>query len=128
MRIFFFPLLKYLVQRVLKLSGFNPSILSLFHVALKNTKDPSSHDLFKKIFFTNSVITKPFHLYLFFQEGDGIGGKKKIPFAICPVVLKIKLTSTDLLEISHPQNQAPFYHRAWVSALSPSALPALHLG
>lgn len=49
---------------------------------------------------------------------------KKIPFAIYPVVLKIKLTSTDLLERSHPQNQALFCHGAQVSALSPSALPA----
>lgn len=38
--------------------------------------------------------------------------KKSPSFAISPVVLKIKLTSTNLLERSHPQNQAPYYHGA----------------
>lgn len=65
---FSFPLLKYLMQQALKLNSFDPSIPSLFHVALKGTKYSSSSDIFwKYFFFTSSVIRQPSDLYLFFQ-------------------------------------------------------------
>lgn len=53
-------------------NSFDARIPSLFCLALKNTKDPADQDLFLKVssssfFLTNSAITKPIDLYLFFQ-------------------------------------------------------------